>query len=134
MGKGDVRLSKKHGLNPMLMVCYVCNEATNEIALLGELPEDKEAPRQGVLNKEPCEKCREWMKKGVIFISTRDGEEDSDNPYRTGGWCVLKDEAVTRVVSTPHLLETILKARVAFIEDAVWDKIGLPRAKFELAK
>jgi len=127
MRKGNLKLSKKHGLNPMMMVCYICNETTGEIALLGMLPEDSEAPRQGVLNSEPCKKCRELMKIGIIFISTRDGEEGINNPYRTGGWCVVRDEAVARFVATPSLLEAILKTRVAFVEDAVWDKIGLPK-------
>lgn len=128
MASGDLKLSPKHGLNPVLMVCFLCNEDTGELALLGKFSaDDKEAPRRAVIDKEPCAKCREWMKKGVIFISTKDGEEGSDNPFRTGGWCVVKDEAVSRMISNPKTLETILKARIAFVEDAVWDKIGLPK-------
>lgn len=130
MAAGDLKLSPKHGLNPVLMVCFLCNEDTGELALLGKFTDDdSEAPRRGMLNKEPCQKCRVWMTKGVIFISTRDGEEGIDNPYRTGGWCVVKDEAVARMVSTPSLLEAILKTRVAFVEDSVWSKIGLPKVE-----
>ncbi len=127
MAKGDLRLSEKHGVNPMMLVCYVCGENTGEIALLGMLPEDKEAPRRGTLTKEPCDECCKWMDKGVILISTRNGEAGVDNPYRTGCWCVVKDDAVSRMLSNATLLKEILEKRVAFIEDEVWDKLGLPR-------
>ena len=77
---------------------------------------------------EPCDQCLEFMNAGVIFISVRDGES-GNNPYRTGNWCVIKDEAITRIVNNEKLRDDILKQRVCFLEDKVWDKIGLPKNK-----
>ena len=66
------------------------------------------------------------MKQGVILISTKGGEH-GNNPYRTGGWCVIKDEAIERMISNTDLREHILRARVAFVPDEAWDFLGLPR-------
>jgi hypothetical protein len=128
MAKGDIRLSKKHGVNPMLVVCFFCNEESGEIALLGALPGDAEAPRRGVLNHEPCSKCKGYMKQGVILISVDEKKSKSDlqNPYRTGGWVVVKEEAVKRMVNEPTLRDAVLRQRVCFLPDDAWEKMGLP--------
>jgi hypothetical protein len=55
------------------------------------------------------------------LVSVRDGT-DHDNPYRTGGMCVVKPEAAQR------WFDTIGNGRIAFVEDTVWDRIGLPRS------
>jgi hypothetical protein len=121
----SIRLSQKYGVNPAIPLCFYCNEPKNEIILAGAFG-GKEAPRNAVWDRVPCDKCQEWMKQGILFISTKDGES-GDNPYRTGGWCVIKEEAVKGFVTNPDVLNSILKARVAFIEDKTWDAIGLPR-------
>ena len=66
------------------------------------------------------------MKKGVILISVRKGS-DMDNPYRTGGWVVIKDEAIERMPLDDDTRAGLLKARKGFLEDDAWDKLGLPR-------
>jgi hypothetical protein len=63
-----IRLSEKHGVNPALEQCFVCGEARG-VVLFGRLPNDKEAPRQVVMDRSPCEKCLGLMQKGVILIS-----------------------------------------------------------------
>ena len=65
------------------------------------------------------------MKQGIILVSIRDGESSS-NLYRTGGFVVIKEDAVKRF-STPEMFESVKKARFAFIEDSIWDALGLPR-------
>lgn len=122
----NIKLSPKHGVNPSLMVCPVCGEEYG-VALLGRLPGDAEAPRRAVYENKPCDKCKEYMKQGVILISVRDGEEGSDNPYRTGGWVVVKREAIRRIVTSPELAEEICAKGVAYVPDSVWDMLGLPR-------
>ena len=97
---GDIKLSAKHGVNPCIVKCFVCQEDTGELALLGRLPNDAEAPREAVLDKRPCSKCQEHMKQGVILISVRDGES-GDNPFRRGAWVVIKHEAHKRFVQPP---------------------------------
>lgn len=123
----SIKLSPKHGVNPAIPVCFFCNEAKNEIILAGQLQGDQEAPHAAVWDKRPCDKCKELMQQGVIFISVREGEQGA-NPYRTGGWVVVKEEAVRRIVQPTELLADILKSRVAFVPDEAWNKIGLPRA------
>lgn len=120
----SIRLSPKYGVNPSLMTCFYCGEDYG-VALFGRCKDDQEAPRRGVFDKRPCPKCEEWMKQGIIFISTRDGES-GDNPYRTGGFAVIKDDAIAGIITSPELRDSILKHRVAFIEDATWNTLGLP--------
>lgn len=121
-----ILLSKKYGVNPSLMTCFYCGEDSG-IALFGHLPNDAEAPfRAGVIDNVPCSKCKEYMKQGIILISVRNGESGK-NPYRTGGWLVLKEEALSQMGIQPQeLLDSILKRRVAFIPDDTWAMLGLP--------
>jgi len=121
-------LSPTHGVNPSVMKCFFCLEDKG-VALLGRLKEDKEAPREGVYDFEPCEKCAGYMKQGIILISVDEKKSASDfkNPYRTGGWVVVKEEAVRRFIKSEEILQDILSKRVAFLPDEVWDAIGLPR-------
>jgi len=121
-----IKLSPTHGVNPAIPLCFFCNESKNEIILAGRLPGDEQAPQHHVWNMEPCDKCVEYMKQGVIFISVRDDASGS-NPYRTGGWCVMKDEAVARIITDETVRNDVLKRRVSFVPDEVWDAIGLPR-------
>lgn len=81
--------------------------------------------RSGVYDQEPCDKCKEFMTQGIILISVRDGES-GDNPYRTGGWVVIKEEAAKKMFTDDRLLG---KVRCIFVEDTTWDKLGLPRGK-----
>jgi hypothetical protein len=120
-----IRVSPKHGVNPSLSICFYCHKDKNEIALPGRLPQDAKAPHRAVWNMEPCDECKDWMSKGVICISARPGNDTKD-PYRTGGWAVVRDEAITRMFD-PESAAAAIKARVCFVEDEAWDKLGLPR-------
>lgn len=129
-------LSQKYGVNPTMPVCFFCQRETGEVALLGrildkETRQEVEAPRHTVLDHKPCDECKKWMEQGVILISIRPGEEGSKNPFRTGGWCVVKDDAISSSFSPPALVVEILKRRCAFIPDDAWDTIGLPREPAE---
>jgi hypothetical protein len=65
------------------------------------------------------------MKQGIIFIGVRDGEQGKDNPYRTGEWFVLKEEAVRRMPMNKELMKSIIKKRICFIEQEVINKLGI---------
>lgn len=133
MGGRDrgIRLSEKHGVNPMVTKCYVCLEDIG-VALLGRLKGDVEAPRSGVIDFEPCDKCKGHMEQAVILISIDPDKSDKDdqNPYRTGGWVVMAEQWVHRVLPKP-IAEDLLKRRVAFVPDADWDALGLPRGEVD---
>lgn len=120
-----IRLHPKHGVNPTIPTCFYCGEDKNEIALLGAAYRG-EAPMKGVvLDQKPCDKCAGYMKQGVILISVKDGEDGKPNPYRTGGWAVIKDEAIRRMVQPDDLAETIIARRAAFVPDEAWAALGL---------
>lgn len=123
--RGDIRLSEKHGVNPSLMLCFYCGEASG-VALLGRLRDDEAAPRQGVYDMEPCPTCKEYMAQGVILIGVDEKlSTDTQNPYRTGRFAVMKDDAVRRLF-TPETVDVLLKKRCGFLTNEVWDLLGIP--------
>lgn len=144
----SIRLSEKHGVNPGVENCFICGEPKG-VVLYGEMTNkirealtkagvspdaDGKASHRGiVLDKEPCDKCKGYMKQGVILISVREpkSEDEEQNPYRTGGWVVVKDKFIKRTVSPPELCAAILKERKAFVPDEAWDMLGLPRGSTE---
>lgn len=97
--------------------CFICGEV-KELILDTRL--ENTLPREACYNKEPCNKCKELMKQGIIVISVEDGES-GDNPHRTGGWWVIKEDALLKIGVIPENL----KKRVVFIEDSAAEKIGL---------
>ncbi len=107
----SIKLSKKHGVNPSICKCFFCGESKG-IALMGHIGdyrkgEDIEAPREIIMDYEPCDKCIENMNKGVTLIEVTDIQPEDKRPpltaqggvkvYPLGGWCVLKPEAMKRV-------------------------------------
>jgi hypothetical protein len=126
MAKGGIKLSPKHGLNPSMSVCFFCGEEKNEIILPGKLNGDAEALRKAVWNKIPCDKCEEYMRQGIIFIGVDERlTTDRSNPYRTGKFAVIKDEAVKRIIADKKLVDNILRQRVAFAPNELWDLLGI---------
>jgi hypothetical protein len=125
--KDYITISQKHGVNPAIPKCFYCLKDKNEIILAGRLPKDAEAPRGAVWNKEPCDECKGYMQQGVILISVRTGETDQDNPYRTGGWVVVREDFIRRIVQPESLANQILTKRVSFVPDDAWDMLHLPR-------
>lgn len=124
----SVRLSPQHGINPSIMQCFYCLEDKG-LAFCGRMPDDKEAPRRAVFDREPCDNCKAIMAQGIILISAKP-DTDPKSPYRTGGWVAVKDEAFRRIFSGPEA-EQAIQARVCLVDDETWDAIGLPRGKLE---
>jgi hypothetical protein len=53
--------------------------------------------------------------------------EDPKNPYRTGGWCVVREDFIKRAFQPEELVNQVLGSRMAFVGDETWDAMGLPR-------
>jgi len=121
--KNNLLLSEKHGVNPSVTKCFLCGEDVG-VALFGKMKGDVEAPRSCILDYEPCSKCKDYMKQGVILISVRNNDKD----YRTGGWVVVTDDYIKKAFLDP---DQILKKRAAFIADSAWDLLGLPRGMID---
>lgn len=106
MGKNDIRLSKKYGLNPTIPICFWCGKEKDEIALLGHIGkrgEDIEAPTHMFLDYEPCGVCKLNMAKGVTVMECSNAMVFDEQPpfqddiYPTGRWCVIRQEAADRI-------------------------------------
>ena len=117
-----IRLSEKHGVNPAIPVCFFCGKDKNEIILAGRLRGDVAAPKKAVWDHVPCDECKKYMDMGIIIKSVDPKSPDHKNPYRTGGWCVLKEEAARNIFG-----DSLGNSRVAFVDDEAWAKIGLPK-------
>ena len=104
-----------------LTKCFYCGEG-NQLVINTELTQkcaqEVEELNGKVISMEPCSKCKELMKQGVMFISCK----DDDPEYRTGKIAVIKDEAIKELVTEP-LQSQILKARFCFCPDSEWEKI-----------
>lgn len=108
MAKGDIRLSPKYGVNPTIPICFWCGEKKNEIALMGLIGdrrkgEDIEAPRNMILDYEPCDDCKEKMSLGVVCVEVsseprwKSQPSLSDDHYPTGCWSVIKTSAAEKI-------------------------------------
>lgn len=89
-----------------------------------------------VVDMEPCGQCKEWMKQGVILISIDSAKSDPGwnkpsgdqyipNPWRAGGFAVVKDEAVRRMVNNQEMADWAIQHRWMFIEHAAGVAMGL---------
>ena len=79
--------------------CFFCGGAAG--VLLDRRLKNTLPHNVGVINREPCSKCAEYMKQGIILISVK----NNDSTYRTGGWWVVKEEAVRRFGMDTKILE-----------------------------
>lgn len=104
MGK-SIKLSPKHGVNPTIPVCFWCGKEKNEIALLGRIggKEDVEAPKNMVLDFEPCDDCANKMAMGITCMECTEKPNDNcnvpfgDRIYPTRNFVVIKREAAERI-------------------------------------
>lgn len=120
-------MSKKYGVNPTIPLCFWCGKEKNEIALLGKLPNDAEAPHFTWLvgDYEPCKACEELRKQGIDLI------EVSDHPivhpkqpkwygvYPTGHHIILKESGV-RAVFKPETADRLCESRIGFMDQETY--------------
>jgi len=135
----SIHLHQKHRVNPTIDTCFYCNKPKDILLVGARVQKFKEAGladstgkmnhQIGVTNMAPCSKCAGYMKQGIILISCKD-DGDTKNPYRTGGWLVIKEEALGKVIDI-KLFEQLQINRFAFVPDDAWDKLGLPRGEVE---
>lgn len=84
-----IRLSKKHGVNPSIMVCPCCSKDVG-VALLGQLPKDAEAPMH-IADSEPCKECKTLAETHLVIVSSNDGK------HMTGSYVAI-EESAARVI------------------------------------
>ena len=102
MRKG-IKVSPKYGLNPTIPVCFWCGKQKNEIALMGRMKGDIEAPKNMVLDYVPCEECQSHMAMGVAVLEASDRPNTEGQPpmqkgvYPTSRFVVVTTECADRV-------------------------------------
>lgn len=130
--------------------CFYCGEDKNEILLAtrfinGNPYPDMSKAHGKVIDMEPCDKCQALMGQGVILLTidadkspqgwnvpqyyNKRRSSDPDvlippNPYRTGGFFVLRDEAIARMFDD-SMAQQVLRCRWSFIEHEAAERIGL---------
>ena len=114
-----LQLSKSHGVNPSVELCFFCGKEKG-LVLAGRMPGDAEAPREAVWTMEPCDECEGHMQLGIILIEVRDGEAGK-NPYRTGNFYVVTEEAFQRIFN----MDDVLEKRFCWIPESISKAVGL---------
>ena len=110
--------------------CFYCGEI-NEILIDNRLQNTLNS-NMGVMNMNPCSKCQKYMEMGIILISIRDNTTEEEmkgpipNPYRTGKWCVVKEEYINKTFNDQNMINFAIKNRFMFIIDSAWEMLGLP--------
>lgn len=126
-----LKLHPEFGLNPTIALCFFCQEEKNEIVMLGAACPER-APKNMLLDYQPCEKCRAHMAKGITLVEAqREPLMEDQRPmvvqgqkaYPTGNWVVVHEESVRRNFQPADLAEAVIKCRKALIDKAVFDEI-----------
>ena len=98
-----IKISPKYGVNPTIPVCFWCGKQKNEIALMGRMTDDIEAPKNMVLDYVPCEECQNHMNMGVAVLEASDHPNTEGQPpmqkgvYPTSRFVVVTTECADRV-------------------------------------
>jgi hypothetical protein len=125
-----------------LTKCFYCGEGDRILInklLTESMAKRVESAHGCVIDMEPCNKCKEFMDKGVILITIDDAKSGANwntpppdkptnwmpNPYRTGGFFVVTDDAVKRIINNESTVEWALKHRWMFIDHEAAERIGL---------
>lgn len=93
-----------------MMQCFWCGEV-KAVALLGKLPDDRQAPRSAVYDYEPCDKCIELRKQGITIIAV-----DPKTRRPTGAHVIIKSKALATFVTNDETIKRILKEGGALID------------------
>lgn len=135
---GSIRLSKKHGVNPSVGICFWCGGDDGTVLLVGKLPGDEQAPPRMLASYDPCNTCKEQFDQGVALVEAHEGPVfEGQDPiqrsgnralgtgqelYPTGRYVIVKDEAIPRLL---HNCDTddVIARRKAFVDTEAFDKL-----------
>lgn len=136
MGKGDIRISEKHGLNPSMLKCPCCGGDAG-IALQGRMKDDAQAPRE-MLDLNPCQNCTaqfdEYKTMGfVLFVIRDEYDERSAKGEKLPVWPFFKECHVIKHEAAAQIFNTDLSKGAAFIPVSVARQIGLEEPTTPLA-
>ena len=98
-----------------MQVCFVCLEPKS---ILLDTRLRKTLKDKMITDMEPCDKCKEHMKLGIILVRTN-GNENQFN----GAYVVVKEEAVKQIFKEWEHLDAVMDKRIAILEDKVFDNL-----------
>lgn len=121
--KKNIRISEKYGVNPTIPICFWCGREKNEIALLGKLPGDAEAPKSTWLvgDYEPCDACKELRGQGIDLIEVADHpiahpkQLPWHGAYPTGRHVILSEHGI-RAIFSVDVADDLCKRRIGFLD------------------
>lgn len=128
MAKGDIKLSKKHGLQPVIPLCLYCGEQKDEIRLYGA-EGDKLAKFMGYKDGalpmsmhipgdfSPCTKCKDTGNIYVVVVDQSTGTIVSA--------VTTKDDQIKKIVKDEAIIKDILNKRVVLIDPETALSIGI---------
>jgi hypothetical protein len=126
MASKSITMSPKYGVNPTIPVCFFCGEEKQEIALLGKLKGDVEAPHRMCLDYEPCEKCKQAFTQGILLVGvvTRPLPDNrppiQENLYPTGSYMLVTESFIERFLADDvKTKEQVLKTRKMLLAEPV---------------
>lgn len=131
-------LSKKHGVQPCIPLCPVCDEEKNEIVMLGaagdELAKalghaDGAMPMHAHIpgDLEPCDKCKS---RGItIYVADRGVAGKPDEVHKV---LLVTEDYVKRLLQDSKELEAVLSRRVMGLPLEVAEPLGLMKEKEDL--
>ena len=124
--------NKKLGV--ALTKCFYCQEDSTILMntrLTEHYARQVESAHGKVIDMTPCPQCEEYMAQGVILITIDDSKSGKDwnkadipNPYRTGGWFVVRDESLYKWMPE-EFADFAVKHRFMFIEHEAAEHVGL---------
>lgn len=138
----SIRLSRKHGVNPSVGVCFWCGKDDGSVLLMGRLPNDAEAPRRACAGYDPCPDCKAQFDQPdcVVFIEadtapTFDGQPPMQRKpfevYPTGRLFGIAVDAATRLLQPGELRDDTLRRRRAFMDRATFSTVFADQLKQE---
>jgi len=120
-----------------LTKCFFCGESDKILLAThynrnGEPLHDLAPMHNKVVDMEPCSQCADYMKQGIILIGI-DAEKSAQgwereklpNPWRTGAFAVLKEEAILRMVNDKKVIDFAVKCRFMFVEHEAMAMMGV---------
>lgn len=126
MASKSITMSPKYGVNPTIPVCFFCGEEKQEIALLGKLKGDVEAPHRMCLDYEPCEKCKQAFTQGILLVGVVTHPLPDNRPpiqenlYPTGSYMLVTESFIERFLADDvKTKEQVLKIRKMLLEEPV---------------
>lgn len=113
--------------------CFICGQTFDAEIVINTKINKHEADKVKKLHgevvgflDEPCDTCKGYMEKGIIVITIDLGKtEDPKNPYRTGGFFVVTEDYIKRLIDNdPEYLEEVLKRKFMFMNHPIAEQLG----------